>query len=140
MHSCGLLICIPFLDQDALDLQKRAAQRREKAANAKEDVHSWVTQELEVLLSTVDAECSLEKLKIDKAYFASQLAELQLHNESDNALSNQAQVSELMEFVELRNKQIKDLEQHIKESNQGININCILGITLTKKVLQNFPM
>ena len=101
-----------------MDLQKKAVQRREKAANAKDDVHSWVTQELEVLLSTVDAECTLDKLKTDKAVLAKQLAELQLHNESGN-LSNQAQITELMEYVELRNTQIKELEQHIKESNQG---------------------
>jgi kinesin family protein 4/21/27 len=78
-----------------------------------------VSQELEVLLSTVDAECTLENLKKDKAYFANQLAELQLHSESSNTLSIQNETSELMEIVEVRNAQIKQLEQYIKESNQG---------------------
>uniref|UniRef100_A0ABD2VXV7 Kinesin motor domain-containing protein n=1 Tax=Trichogramma kaykai TaxID=54128 RepID=A0ABD2VXV7_9HYME len=104
--------------KDALDLQKRATLRKEKTANAKDDIHAWVTQELEVLLSTVYAECTLNKLKKDKAVFAKQLAELQLQKESQPSQSNQAQISELMEFVELRNKQIKNLEQNIQESNQ----------------------
>ncbi|XP_014206954.1 chromosome-associated kinesin KIF4 [Copidosoma floridanum] len=105
--------------KDALDLQKKAAQRREKAtANVKEDVLSWVHQEFEVLLSTVDAEYTLEKLKKDRTANANRLAELQLHNESDSSLSNQAEIADLMEYVETRNTQIKDLEKHIAESNQ----------------------
>lgn len=78
-----------------------------------------MNEELEVVLSTVDAEFTLEKLKQDRASFANRLAELQLKSESDSPQANQAQISELMEYVEIRNKQIKDLEQHIAESNQG---------------------
>lgn len=103
--------------QNALDLQKRAIQRREKTSHA--DIHHWVQEELEILQSTVQAQYSLEKLKEDKAYLASQLAELQLQNDS----ANQEQISELMEYVELRNNQIKDLEKHIEESNQGIRVH-----------------
>lgn len=96
-----------------MDLQKRAIQRREKAVNA--DIQNWVQEELEILLSTVEAQYTLEKLREDKAYLAAQLAELQLQNE----LANQEQISELMEYVELRNTQIKDLEKNIEESDQG---------------------
>ena len=82
-----------------------------------------MAQELEVLLSTVDVECTLDKLKRDRAFYAKQLAELQLQNESQNSLPDQTHISELMEFVELRNKQIKEMEQNIMESNQGIYID-----------------
>ncbi|XP_058809269.1 chromosome-associated kinesin KIF4A [Phymastichus coffea] len=101
--------------KNALDSQKKVATlRREKNVNSKEDVSSWVNQELEVLMSTVDAECTIERLKADKAVLANQLAELQLNHES----RHQAQIEELVEFVELRNIQINDLEQHVKESKQ----------------------
>ncbi|XP_001606485.2 chromosome-associated kinesin KIF4A [Nasonia vitripennis] len=104
--------------KNALDLQSKAAQRREQTANAKGDIHSWVTQELEVLLSTFDAERTLDKLKKDKASFANQLAELQLQNQIDDSILKQAQISEIMEYVEVRNAQIKEMEKNIKESNQ----------------------
>lgn len=114
-----------IFQKDALDLQKKVAtHRREKNQNTKEDVSSWVNQELDVLLSTVDAECTLERLKTDKAICANQLAELQLNNGSEN----RTQVEELMEIVELRNAQINELEKHVQESKQGGFIELALNI------------
>lgn len=85
---------------------------------------------MEVLLSTFDAERTLDKLKKDKAAFANQLAELQLQNENDDSILKQTQIAEIMEYVEVRNAQIKEMEKHIKESNQGIDHLMIIYILI----------
>lgn len=109
------MIFIVIFIQDALDLQKKASARREKAFKDREDVKSWIYQEVEVILSSVDAECAVEKLKQDKEIFEGRLAELQQDEHGD-----EKEMSEIKDILETRAKQIEELEKHIKEFNQGI--------------------
>ncbi|CAL7949261.1 unnamed protein product [Xylocopa violacea] len=99
--------------KEALDLQKRAIIRKEKLRTNIDEIQNWVTQELEILESTVDAEYSLEKLMEDRASLTRMLDKLR--NSSD---VNETKIAELDEFLELRNTQITDLQQKIIESDQ----------------------
>ena len=74
---------------------------------------------MEVLLSTVDAECSLERLMQDRALLVNQLKDLRDKKDDYEPSVFQKQESDLVEFVELRNTQITDLQQKILESDQG---------------------
>ncbi|KAG7209375.1 hypothetical protein KM043_015475 [Ampulex compressa] len=103
--------------KEALDVQKKAMQRREKLTN-KDGIQTWVTQELQVLLSTVDAECSLHKLMQDRASVVCQLDWLRNSNNPDKE-----EIAELTEYLDLRNAQIADLQQRILESDQENRAN-----------------
>lgn len=89
--------------------------RKEKLNNNSDKIRSWLNQEIEISLSTVDAEFSLEKLMQDRALLTQKLKEFQDSNEP-----NQTEIDELTEFLELRNTQITDLQQKIVESDQGM--------------------
>ncbi|XP_076282466.1 kinesin-like protein 3A isoform X2 [Lasioglossum baleicum] len=94
--------------KDALDLQKKvAAMKRGKTNNNLDKVKNWLHQEKEIIISTVDAEFSLEKLMQDRALLA---AELQTDDPQNK--------EKVAEFLELRNTQITDLQQKIIESDQ----------------------
>ncbi|XP_029043821.2 chromosome-associated kinesin KIF4-like [Osmia bicornis bicornis] len=99
--------------KEALDLQKRAAMRKDKMSNNTDRIKNWLVQEIEILESTVAAEHSLEKLMEDRAHLTSILNELQ--NSSD---TDEQKIGELVEFLNLRNIQIADLQQKIVESDQ----------------------
>ncbi|XP_076163701.1 kinesin-like protein 3A isoform X2 [Ptiloglossa arizonensis] len=100
--------------KEALDLQKKAAaMKKEKMNNKPDKIQNWLTQELHVLVSTVDAEYSLENLMQDRASLAQMLDKFR--NSSD---INEEKISELTEFLDLRNNQITDLQQKIIESDQ----------------------
>lgn len=77
-------------------------------------------QELEILLSTVDAENSLQKLISDRNFLKCQLEELKNDSNVDKT-----ELAELNEFLTLRNTQIQDLQQKINEANEGIKINSL---------------
>lgn len=99
-------------------MQHKAAQRREKRANGKESgIQNWVQQELAVLVSTVDAECSLEKLMQDRAQLTHELEKLKASASDDP--ESETQIAELTEYIAVRNAQIADLQQKIMESDQG---------------------
>ncbi|KZC08147.1 Chromosome-associated kinesin KIF4A [Dufourea novaeangliae] len=104
--------------KDALDLQKRAATMRKEKANNTDKIKNWLTQEVQILVSTVDAEYSLEKLMQDRASLAAMLEKFR--NSTD---PNIEQISELTEFLDLRNTQITDLQQKIVESDQENRVN-----------------
>ncbi|XP_035733121.1 chromosome-associated kinesin KIF4-like [Vespa mandarinia] len=110
--------------KEALEVQKKAKERREKTFNNKNDIQSWVRQELEILLSTVDAENSLQKLISDRNFLKSQLEELKNDSNVD-----ETELVELTEFLTLRSTQIQDLQQKINEANEenraNIRINTI---------------
>lgn len=91
-------------------------QRQEKKANSKEEIKTWMAQELEVLMATVEANYSLEKLMQDRASLVRQLEQFK-----ENSGSNEEELVTITEFIELRNAQIADLQQKILESDQGKN-------------------
>ena len=89
-------------------------QRQEKKANSKEEIKTWMAQEMEVLMATVEADYSLEKLMQDRASLVHQLEQLKKNNDLD-----EKELATVTEFIELRNIQIADLQQKILESDQG---------------------
>ncbi|XP_071860404.1 kinesin-like protein 3A [Bombus fervidus] len=97
--------------KEALDLQKRV--RKEKMNTNTDKIQNWLTQEIEISVSTIDAEYSLEKLMQDRASLACMLEKFQ--NDDD---VNGTKIAELTEFLDLRNTQITDLQQKIVESDQ----------------------
>ncbi|XP_053989856.1 chromosome-associated kinesin KIF4A-like [Hylaeus volcanicus] len=99
--------------KEALDLQKKTAMKREKMNNKSEKIQNWLQQELHILESTVDAEHTLENLMQDRASLVSMLDKIR--NGSD---ANEEKISELTDFIDLRNTQISDLQQKIVESDQ----------------------
>ncbi|XP_076378598.1 kinesin-like protein 3A [Megalopta genalis] len=98
--------------KDALDLQKKvAATKKAKLNNNLDRIKTWLDQELQILVSTVDAEYSLEKLMQERASLAVTLQELQDSGDEEK-------IAELSEFLDLRNTQITDLQQKIVQSDQ----------------------
>lgn len=95
-------------------MQKRAIERQEKKANSKDEIKTWVGQELEVLMATIDADLSLEKLMQDRASLTCKLEQLKQSNDP-----NEEERATLIKFIELRNTQISDLQKEIVESDQG---------------------
>lgn len=89
-------------------------ERQEKKANSKEEMKTWVAQELEVLMATIDADLSLEKLIQDRAALSYQLEKLKQSNNP-----NEEECSTLNMLIELRNAQIADLQKEIVQSDQG---------------------
>lgn len=95
-------------------MQKKAIQRQEKKVNNKDEVKTWIAQELEVLMATIEANYSLEKLMQDRATLSHQLEQLKT-----NSNPEEAELITINEIIELRNAQITDLQQKILESDQG---------------------
>lgn len=102
-----------------MEKQRKVQQKRNEKTTSKDSIQSWVSQEIEVLLSTVDAECSLERLMQDRALLVNQLKDLRDKKDDYEPSVFQKQESDLVEFIELRNTQITDLQQKILESDQG---------------------
>lgn len=89
--------------------------RKEKINSTNtEKIKSWLTQEIEILISTIDAEYSLEKLMQDRASLTSMLEKFKNSNDI-----NETKIVKLNEFLTLRNTQITDLQQKLIESDQG---------------------
>lgn len=95
-------------------MQKRAIERQEKKANGKDEIKTWIGQELEVLMATIDADLSLKKLMQDRASLTCKLEQLKQSNDP-----NEEERATLIKFIELRNTQISDLQKEIVESDQG---------------------
>lgn len=95
-------------------MQKRAMQRQERKANSKEEITTWIAQELEVLMATVEADYSLNKLMQDRASLVHQFEQLKKNRNPD-----EKELATIAEFIDLRNIQIADLQQKILESDQG---------------------
>lgn len=64
--------------QDALAVQKSAQERRLQQHGTAAKVQLWIDQELEVLVSTIDAERTLEQLMEDRAVLHGQLDQLKV--------------------------------------------------------------
>ncbi|OAD60477.1 Chromosome-associated kinesin KIF4, partial [Eufriesea mexicana] len=104
--------------KEALDLQKRVMIAKGKMNTDTDKIRNWLNQEIEILVSTVDAEYSLEKLMQNRASLASMLKKLQNSNDV-----NETKITELSELLDLRNTQITDLQQKIVESDQENRAN-----------------
>ncbi|ALC49955.1 Klp3A [Drosophila busckii] len=103
--------------KDALERQRAAqAQRQKHAKNpaAGYKIEALVDRELEVILSLVDAEHSLEQLMDDRAIINAHYNELKLQQASaENAAEHEQQLANLDEELEMRNAQITDLQQKV---------------------------
>jgi len=64
--------------QDALAVQKSVQERRLQQHGTTAKIQLWIDQELEVLVSTVDAEKTLEQLLEDRAMLHRQLDQLKV--------------------------------------------------------------
>ncbi|XP_017153045.1 chromosome-associated kinesin KIF4 [Drosophila miranda] len=93
--------------KDALDRQASAQRQRhakDPTGGAKTD--SWVERELEVILSVIDAEHSLEQLMEDRAIINS-------HYNQVKSGGDPKQLAMIEEELEMRNAQIADLQQKV---------------------------
>lgn len=120
-RKCEEALAINKRLKDALDRQRVAQSQRQKPQTAKdanaasnkiEQVISWVERELEVIVTFIDAEHSLEQLMEDRVIISTRIAELQ--KQSPEAGSGTAQeLDTLREDLEMRNAQITDLQQKV---------------------------
>ncbi|XP_014096633.2 chromosome-associated kinesin KIF4A isoform X1 [Bactrocera oleae] len=120
-RKCEEALAINKRLKDALDRQRVAQSQRQKPQTAKdantasnkiEQVISWVERELEVIVTFIDAEHSLEQLMEDRVIISTRIAELQ--KQSPEAGSGAAQeLDTLREDLEMRNAQITDLQQKV---------------------------
>ncbi|PSN37848.1 hypothetical protein C0J52_20777 [Blattella germanica] len=68
--------------KDALAVQKSVQERRAQQHGNANKVHTWIDQEVEVLVRTVEAERTLEQLLEDRGMLHQQLDELQVNHNS----------------------------------------------------------
>ncbi|XP_049877917.1 chromosome-associated kinesin KIF4 [Pectinophora gossypiella] len=126
--------------KEALDRQKNAALKRNAKGSVKAGaVQHYIEQELEVHLSIVEAEKSLEELMEYRAFITEQLEELR-HRTDDEA--NRKKIAELEDDLALRKAQISDLQQKIltadqenKSRTQWDNIQSMLEAKVALKCL-----
>lgn len=106
--------------KDALDKQKSAQSQKKYAASGKiEQTIAWVDQELEIILSVIDAKYSLEQLMEDRAIINKRLKTLKEEINDDHA----QEISSLEEDLQMRNAQINDLQQKIIASDIDSKMN-----------------
>ncbi|KAH8257523.1 hypothetical protein KR038_011017 [Drosophila bunnanda] len=120
--------------KDALDRQASAQAQRQKSAkdhgapsgaSAKPD--SWVDRELEIILSLVDAEHSLEQLMEDRAEVNKHyhMMEKQTSTNPADAQVQAKLLASLEEELEMRNAQISDLQQKVCQSDLDSRIRAL---------------
>ncbi|KAI8425288.1 hypothetical protein MSG28_007064 [Choristoneura fumiferana] len=126
--------------KEALDRQKQTQMKRSAKGNVKAGaVQQYIEQELEVHLSIVEAEKSLEELMEYRAWITEQIENLR--NAPDNEESRQ-KMAELEDNLALRKAQISDLQQKIltadqenKSRTQWDNIQSMLEAKVALKCL-----
>lgn len=110
--------------KDALEMRKKAGIRRDKMnSNSKDGINTWIDQELNTLLSTVDAECTLDKLRKYREVLVKNCDELRAENAENPTNERTTTIEDLAAYIELRNDQISELEQKIIESDQENRAN-----------------
>lgn len=125
--------------KDALERQATAQAQRQKhpkdhpstsshsssASHAKTD--TWVDRELEIILSLVDAEHSLEQLMEDRAVINNHYHLIEKQTSINPAdLDEQARMlANLEEELEMRNAQIADLQQKVCQSDLDSRIKSL---------------
>ncbi|XP_026314864.1 chromosome-associated kinesin KIF4-like isoform X2 [Hyposmocoma kahamanoa] len=126
--------------KEALERQKTAQLKRNAKGSVKETaVRAYIEQELEVHLSIVEAEKSLEELMEYRAFIMEQLEDLR--NRTDEE-ANRKKIAELEDDLALRKAQISDLQQKIliadqenKSRTQWDNIQSMLEAKVALKYL-----
>ncbi|XP_072930092.1 chromosome-associated kinesin KIF4 isoform X1 [Epargyreus clarus] len=126
--------------KEALDRQKQTAMKRNAKGSVKTGaVQLYIEQELEVHLSIVEAEKSLEELMEYRAWITEQIENLR--NSTDDE-ANRKKIAELEDDLALRKAQISDLQQKIitadqenKSRTQWDNIQSMLEAKVALKCL-----
>lgn len=126
--------------KEALDRQKQTAMKRNAKGNVKAGaVQQYIEQELEVHLSIVEAEKSLEELMEYRAWIIEQIESLRNSTDDENSRKKMA---ELEDDLALRKAQISDLQQKIltadqenKSRTQWDNIQSMLEAKVALKCL-----
>ncbi|XP_041968888.1 chromosome-associated kinesin KIF4 isoform X2 [Aricia agestis] len=129
--------------KEALDRQKHTAMKRNAKGSVKAGaIQQYVEQELEVHLSIVEAEKSLEELMEYRAWITEQIESLRNSTDSE---ANQKKIAELEDDLALRKAQISDLQQKIltadqenKARTQWDNIQSMLEAKVALKCLFEF--
>ncbi|CAI6344212.1 unnamed protein product [Macrosiphum euphorbiae] len=112
--------------KDALAVRKAIEVKRDEAFMPKaQRIQKWVNEELDVLMSTVDAEKTLEQLEIDREtiYKMIQRCEEQLETTGltdEFKYGLKMDKNEITEELQLRTAQIMDLRQKIFDSNEEL--------------------
>ncbi|XP_063367282.1 chromosome-associated kinesin KIF4 [Cydia amplana] len=102
--------------KEALDRQKQTQMKRSAKGNVKAGaVQQYIEQELEVHLSIVEAEKSLEELMEYRAWITEQIELLRKGPDNEE---NQQKITELEDNLALRKAQISDLQQKILTADQ----------------------
>lgn len=109
--------------KDALERQKVAQSQRQKIQSYKDATAASVKidqaiacceRELEVIISLIDAERTLEQLMDDRGIISTRLAELQQQNVAPNPQTPAGlEIANLEEEIEMRNAQISDIQQKV---------------------------
>ncbi|XP_050420539.1 chromosome-associated kinesin KIF4 [Adelges cooleyi] len=112
--------------KDALAVRKAIEVKRDEAFMPKaQRIQKWVNEELDVLMSTVDAEKTLEQLELDREtiYKMMQRCEEQLETTGltdEFKFGLKMDKKEMTEELQLRSSQIMDLRQKIFDSNEEL--------------------
>ncbi|XP_037030847.1 chromosome-associated kinesin KIF4 isoform X2 [Bradysia coprophila] len=108
--------------KDTLEKGKNA--KRPNKINGKVDhIKGWMDEELEVILSVIDAKQSLEQLIEDRSVMNLQLNQYKKQFEITDA--DRSEMAQLQEDIEMRNAQISDLRDKIATSNVEKNVQTI---------------
>ncbi|CAK1583428.1 unnamed protein product [Parnassius mnemosyne] len=126
--------------KEALERQKQSQMKRNAKGSVKAGaVQQYIEQELEVHLSIVEAEKSLEELMEYRAWITEQIENLR--NSTDDE-ANRKKIAELEDDLALRKAQISDLQQKIltadqenKSRTQWDNIQSMLEAKVALKCL-----
>lgn len=101
-------------------LQKQSQDRRINSGKT-ERIENWIEQEFEVLISTQEAQRTLEQLIEDRAVLNTQLSEIKSNSEYVDTPEGKLHIQQFTEDIDLRSAQISDLQQKIIDSDQGIH-------------------
>ncbi|KAM7349272.1 kinesin-like protein 3A isoform 2-T2 [Cochliomyia hominivorax] len=122
-RKCEEAMAINKRLKDALERQKVAQTQRQKMQSSKDataasvkidQVIACVERELEVIISLIDAERTLEQLMDDRGIISSRLGELKQQYPVPDPQSPEAlEITNLEEELEMRNAQISDLQQKV---------------------------
>ncbi|XP_023291735.2 chromosome-associated kinesin KIF4A isoform X1 [Lucilia cuprina] len=122
-RKCEEAMAINKRLKDALERQKVAQTQRQKMQSSKDataasvkidQVIACVERELEVIISLIDAERTLEQLMDDRGIISSRLGELKQQQPPPEPQSPAGmEIANLEEELEMRNAQISDLQQKV---------------------------
>ncbi|XP_044019738.1 chromosome-associated kinesin KIF4 [Aphidius gifuensis] len=117
--------------KDAFDKQCKAGINRQEKSKSKETMKTWIKQEIDVLIGTVDAKCSLEKLMNDRAHFKKQHDEIKNGYIKNPTNKIQQKLDDLSAYIDVRSVQISELQNQIIKSDQELRTNSRLDAIQT---------